>query len=33
MISLMWVLVTTLLLSPALMGPPPQPRKFNEPEV
>jgi hopanoid biosynthesis associated RND transporter like protein HpnN len=33
MISLMWVLVTTLLLSPALLGPPPVHMKFHDPEV
>jgi uncharacterized protein len=33
MISLGWVLVTTLFLSPALLGPPPDSLQFNDPEV
>jgi hopanoid biosynthesis associated RND transporter like protein HpnN len=33
MISLGWTLVTTLLLSPALLGPPPQTLQLNDPEV
>jgi hopanoid biosynthesis associated RND transporter like protein HpnN len=33
MISLGWTLVTTLFLSPALLGPPPQMQKFHDPEV
>ncbi len=33
MISLMWVLVTTLLLSPALLGPPPEHQRLHDPEV
>jgi hopanoid biosynthesis associated RND transporter like protein HpnN len=33
MISLLWTLVTTLLLSPALLGPPPEHQKLHDPEV
>jgi predicted RND superfamily exporter protein len=33
MISLFWTLVTTLFLSPALLGPPPELAKFHDPEV
>ncbi len=33
MISLGWVLVTTLFLSPALLGQPPEMRRFHDPEV
>jgi len=33
MISLMWTLVTTLLLSPALLGPPPEHQRLHDPEV
>jgi hypothetical protein len=33
MISLGWTLVTTLFLSPALLGPPPELQKFHDPEV
>ena len=33
MISLGWTLVTVLLLSPALLGPPPELAKFHDPEV
>ncbi len=33
MISLMWTLVTTLLLSPALLGPPSEHQRLHDPEV
>lgn len=33
MISLGWTLVTTLFLSPALLGPPPELQKLHDPEV
>jgi hopanoid biosynthesis associated RND transporter like protein HpnN len=33
MISLFWTLVTTLLLSPALLGPPPEHQRLHDPEV
>ena len=33
MISLFWTLVTTLFLSPALLGPPPELAKLHDPEV
>jgi predicted RND superfamily exporter protein len=33
MISLFWTLVTTLFLSPALLGPPPAFAKFHDPEL
>jgi predicted RND superfamily exporter protein len=33
MISLGWTLITTLFLSPALLGPPPELQKFHDPEV
>jgi hopanoid biosynthesis associated RND transporter like protein HpnN len=33
MISLTWTLITTLFLSPALLGPPPESLQLNDPEV